>query len=142
MKKLDTYKEFTYTYYESCDKLKSEYNRMYKITTENGHALESNSWQLESGILLENENEVIAGSFFNLKSRSSSVLMYLIFVEEPYRKNGIYKNMHLLIDRLGKEQGKTSIYSYIHIDNSIMQDHVEKKIGYIPLMHVVRKDIK
>ena len=55
MKKLDTYKEFTYTYYESCDKLKSEYNRMYKITTENGHALESNSWQLESGILLENE---------------------------------------------------------------------------------------
>jgi hypothetical protein len=142
MKKLDTYKEFTYIYYESCDKLKSEYDRMYKTLIANGHALESSIWPLESGILLENENEVIAGSFFNLKSRVSSILMYLVFVEEPHRKNGIYKNMHLLVNRLGKEQGKTSIYSYIHLDNSVMQDHVAKNIGYIPLMHVVRKDIK
>jgi hypothetical protein len=67
--------------------------------------------------------------------------MYLIFVEESYRKNGIYKNMHRLIANLGKEQGKTSIYSYIHLDNYIMQNYVAKNIGYVPLMTLVRKDI-
>jgi hypothetical protein len=68
--------------------------------------------------------------------------MQLIYVEEPYRKNGIYKHMHFLINNIGKEEGKTSIYSYIHVDNFLMQEYIAKNIGYVPIMNLVKKIIK
>jgi hypothetical protein len=142
MKILDTYNEFSYTYYELCDKLNLEYNRMYGIIKSDGHSLSSNKWPLEAGILLENKNNVIAGAFFNLNNHASSILMLLVFVEEIHRKKGIYKKLHFLVDDLGKKSGKTSVYSYIHVNNSIMQNHVSKSIGYSPVMNLVRRSIK
>jgi hypothetical protein len=141
MKTLDTYKEFTYTYYESCDKLKLEYDKMYNIIKANGHALASDSWPLDAGILLENANTIIAGAFFNLSKSNSSILIHIIFVEEQYRKQGIYKKMHSLINTIGKEHNRHSVYSYIHSKNDLMQQHVAKSIGYQSVMHLVKRDI-
>jgi hypothetical protein len=141
MKTLDNYKEFKYHYYEANDKLRKEYDRMYGIIKASGHALASDSWPLDAGILLENDDKVIAGSFFNLSNSPSSILIHVIFVEEEYRKQGIYTKMHQLINTVGKEQNRTSVYSFIHIDNRVMTNHIVDKIGYKLIMQLVKRDI-
>lgn len=142
MRILDTFNEFKYSYYEVCDKLKMEYERMYDIIKSNGHALASDSWPLDAGILLENNNEVIAGAFFNLSKSSGSILIHIIYVDDAYRRQGIYKKMHSLIDMIGKEQNRHSVYSYIHNKNEVMQSHVSQSIGYEPVMQLVTRKIK
>jgi RimJ/RimL family protein N-acetyltransferase len=139
---LGSHKSYQYVYMDPCDELSAEYIRMYKIIKANGHALASDSWEVDGGILLKNNNEVIAGSFFNFSKRPSSILINVIFVEEQHRHQGIYTKMHSLIDELGKEKGQTSIYSYIHSDNRVMQEHIMKKIGYETVMHIVKRVIK
>jgi len=142
MRILDTFKEFNYTYYEVCDKLKKEYDRMYGIIKAAGHALASDSWPLDAGILLENEDKIIAGAFFNLSKSQSSILIHIIFVDEEYRKSGIYTKMHSLVDLLGKEMDRDNIYSYIHMDNAVMRDYIVDKIGYKPVMQLVKREVR
>ena len=142
MKHLDTHGEFNFIYYEACTKLKLEYARMYDIIKSSGHALSSDSWNLDAGILLENVDTVIAGAFFNLSKSPSSILVHIIFVEEQYRNQGIYKKMHQLLNLIGLESNRNSIYSYIHLKNTLMTDHIIKKIGYEPIMQLVKRDIK
>jgi RimJ/RimL family protein N-acetyltransferase len=139
---LDTYKNYQYIYLDNCEELSNEYNRMYGIIKANGHALASDSWPLDGGILLKNDSEVIAGAFLNFSKSSNSILIHIIFVEDQYRQQGIYTNIHSLIDILGKELGRSSIYSYIHSENQIMQEHIMKKIGYEPIMQLVKRGIK
>jgi RimJ/RimL family protein N-acetyltransferase len=126
----------------NCEELTTEYNRMYGIIKANGHALASDAWTLDAGILLKTDQEIIAGSFFNLSKSPSSILIHIIFVEDQHRQQGIYTKMHSLIDTLGKELSRSSIYSYIHSKNQVMQEHIMKKIGYEPVMQLVKKEIK
>ena len=143
MKILDQYKNFNYTYYDTCDKLQIEYNRMFDIITSSGYTVGSNDhWPLDAGILLENDDGVIAGAFFNITKFKHSIIILAIFVEEEYRKNGIYTTMHSLIDDIGNDQNKQAVYSHIHAKNDLMQQHVAKSIGYETIMHVVRRPIK
>ena len=143
MKILDKFKNFNYTYYDKCEKLQTEYNRMYNIIQLNGYTAGSNEyWSLDAGILLEDNNEVIAGSFFNLTKIKSSILILTIFVEKEYRKNGIYTKMHSLIDDIGVRESRQAVYSYIHSKNDLMQQHVAKSIGYETVMHLVSRPIK
>jgi RimJ/RimL family protein N-acetyltransferase len=140
---LDKFKDYNFIYYETCtDKLVYQYERMYGIIKASGHALMSDAWSLDSGILLEKDDEVIAGTFFNLSKSSSSILIHVIFVEEPYRQQGIYTRMHELLNDIGNHLGRKNIYSYIHIQNKLMNDHIMKKIGYEPIMQLVKREIK
>lgn len=141
MKILDTFKEFNYIYYDCNGKLRTEYDRMYSIIKASGNALASDSWPLDAGILLEKDNQVIAGSFFNLSKNPNSILIHIIFVEVEYRRLGIYTNMHTLINLLGKQMNRASIYSYIHMNNHVMTDYIVDKIGYKPVMQLVKRDI-
>lgn len=141
MKILDTMGDFNYVYYNSCDKLSSEYDRMYGIINATGHSLSSDAWSLDAGILLENNDIVIAGAFLNLTHSDKVVLIHIIFVEEEYRKQGIYLKMHSLIDTVGREFDRHAVYSYIHARNELMNEHIMKKIGYEPVMHLVRRPI-
>ena len=143
MKILDQYKNFNYTYYDTCDKLQIEYNRMFDIITSSGYTVGSNDhWPLDAGILLENDDEVIAGAFFNLNKIKNSILILIIFVEEEHRKNGIYKRMHSLIDGIGNQENREAVYSYIHSKNDVMQQFVAKSIGYKTVMHLVGRRVK
>lgn len=138
---LDSHGPYQYVFMNNCEELTTEYNRMYGIIKANGHALASDAWTLDAGILLKTDQEIIAGSFFNLSKSSSSILIHIIFVEEAHRKKGIYTKMHSLIDRLGKDLGRSNVFSYIHMNNDIMQNHVVDKIGYKPIMQLVRREI-
>jgi hypothetical protein len=143
MKILDTFKNFNYTYYNNCEKLQTEYDKMYNKIKASGYTLGSNDhWLLDAGILLENDDEVIAGAFFNLNKIKSSILILIIFVEEEHRKNGIYKRMHSLIDDIGNQENREAVYSYIHSKNDVMQQFVAKSIGYKTVMHLVSRPIK
>lgn len=140
---LDTFKDYNYIYYKNrTDKLQSQYERMYGIIKANGHALASDAWSLDSGILLEKDDEVIAGTFFNLTKSPSSILIHVIFVEEQHRQQGIYTKMHELLNVIGNHLGRKNIYSYIHLQNKLMNDHIIEKIGYEPIMQLVKREIK
>jgi len=139
---LDSHGPYQYVFMNNCEELTTEYNRMYGIIKASGHALASDAWPLDAGILLKTDQEIIAGSFFNLSKSPSSILIHIIFVEDQHRQQGIYTKMHSLIDTLGKELSRSSIYSYIHSKNQVMQEHIMKKIGYEPVMQLVKKEIK
>lgn len=139
---LGSYKHYSYVYHDYSQVLQKEYDRMYGIIKANGHALASDAWTLDGGILLQDDSRVIAGAFFNLTKNPSSILIHIIFVSEEHRQQGIYKKMHSLIELIGKESKRTSIYSYIHAENQVMQQHVVEKIGYKPVMHLVKREIK
>lgn len=138
---LDTHHGYSYVYHTYSDVLQKEYDRMYGVIKSNGHALASNAWPLDGGILLQDNVKTIAGAFFNLTKSQSSILIHIIFVEEEYRRQGIYKRMHLLINQLGKESGRTNIYSYVHQSNYIMQKYIVEKIGYKPVMQLMTRQI-
>lgn len=139
---LDHHRQYQYVYMDHCEELVKEYDRMYGIIKASGHALASDSWPLNGGILLKNEQDVIAGAFFNLSKSPKTILIHIIYVEEQHRKQGIYTVMHSLIDKLGKELNRTEIYSYIHAENKVMQDYLMRKIGYKPVMQLVKRAIK
>lgn len=144
MKILDKFKNLNYTYYDNCEKIETEYNRMFDILKSSGYTLGAteDGLTLDGGILLENDAGVVAGAFFNFTKFKNSVIILTIFVEEEYRKNGIYTKMHSLIDSIGNEHNKLAVYSHIHAKNDLMQQHVAKSIGYETVMHVVRRPIK
>ena len=141
MRTLDTFKEFNYVFYDTAsDKLLQEYDRMFNIVRSTGQALLQEN--IDSGILLENNGNVIAGAFFELNKAPNIILIQIIFVNEEFRKNGIYKKLHSLIDLIGKERNKSGVYSYIHLKNDLMQKTIADKIGYTTIMNIVRRDIK
>ncbi len=138
---LDTHGDYQYIYYDVCEELQQEYERMYGIIKANGHAIASDSWPLDAGILLRNGNDIIAGAFFNLSRSPAAILIHIIYVDDNHRRKGIYTKMHSLIDKLGKETNRTNIVSYVHMGNKIMQEHVVDKIGYKPVMQLVTRKI-
>jgi hypothetical protein len=143
MKILDKFKNFNYTYYTDCEKLQSEYIRMYDVIESNGWVIgSSNHWLLEYGILLENNDEVIAGIFFNVSKFESSILILVTFIEEQYRQQGIYKNLHKLLNNIGNDLGKKTVLAHIHHQNNIMNEHIIEKNGYKPVMTLVERQIK
>jgi hypothetical protein len=141
---LDTFNNYNYVYYESCtDKLSTEYDKMYKKIEASGHTTGANSdWSLDKGILLENDNEAIAGIFLNTNKFKGSILILATFVEEQYRQHGIYKKLHKLLNNIGNDLGKKTVYAYIHRQNTIMNDHIIEKNGYEPVMTLVKRAIK
>ena len=140
---IDTFGDFNYVYYSKrCGKIYDEYLRMWEQIAEAGHALSFLETGPENGILLEKDNKVIAGAFFDLKSYPSAVLIFILYVEPEYRNLGIWTKLHSLIDYIGKQNDKTGVYSYIHLKNTVMVEHAAKSIGYEPVMHLVRRSIK
>ena len=138
---LDTFEDFKYVYYIRNEKLMKNYYEMFAKLKAAGHAIRKDNIPIDSGILLENNSEVIAGCFFNVSKILSVILIDTIFVDQTYRQKGIYKKMHFLLDTIGKELNKKSIYSGIHVNNQIMQENIMKKIGYEIVLHTVKRDI-
>lgn len=136
---LDNFQKYNFNYYQPCKKLESQFTIMYDKLKKTGHTI-AEPWPLDGGILLESNN-VIAGAFFNLTKYKTALLINLIYVNKSFRRNGIYKKMHYLLDQIGHENNKSSIYSYIHVENKLMQDVMIEKIGYNPVMTLVKKEI-
>jgi hypothetical protein len=141
---LDTFNNYNYIYYESCtDKLATQYDKMYKSIEASGYTTGANSdWSLDKGILLENYDDVIAGIFLNTDKFKGSILILATFVEEQYRQQGIYKKLHQLLNKIGNDLNKKTIYAYIHCQNNIMNEHIIEKNGYEPIMTLVKREIK
>jgi hypothetical protein len=139
---LGTFNEFNYVLYEKAEpKLATECRRGYKLLQDNGNVV-GGKWSLTGGILLESGEKVIAGIFFNTTDYEEAILIHLAFVDEEYRNRGIYRTLHGYIDQVGKQTGKTGVYSYIHLGNKVMVDYICEKIGYKPIMQLVQRPIK
>jgi GNAT superfamily N-acetyltransferase len=139
---LGTFKEFNYVLYKNTEeKLVNEFNKVYEILKSNGYVI-GTRWDLTGGILLESDKSVIGSIFFNTSEYRSVILIQFAFVDPEYRRQGIYRTLHSYVDMFGKNFGKTDIYSYIHLENKDMVDHVSEKIGYKPLMNLVHRPIK
>jgi N-acetylglutamate synthase-like GNAT family acetyltransferase len=144
MKHLDvlgTFEDYNFIFYEKNERLEYEFTRMQHLVLRETLGVPS-QFPLEFGILLENNNQVIAGTFLNLSFTKNAILILNIYVDENYRRKGIHTTMHTLIDRIGNQFDKTAIFSNFHASNKIMLDFVAKKQGYEPFSHVVKRNIK
>ena len=138
---LGEYSDYKYVLYtEETEKLSAEYKRMFLILKESGFTLVSH-WVLDGGILLENDKDVIAGIFFNTRNFNNSLLIHIAYVDPAHRNKGIYRTLHSHIDRFSKSLNKLEIYSYIHLSNRPMVEHIGEKVGYVPVMQLVKKTL-
>jgi GNAT superfamily N-acetyltransferase len=145
MKYLDTlgqFKNFNYVLYtQDTEKLSAEYEKMFDILKASGFVITSH-WELAGGILLEDGEKVIAGIFFNADKFSKALLVHLSYVDPEYRKLGIYTQLHHYLDLFAIENSKDDIYSYIHLTNEPMVEYIAERIGYVPLMQLVKRPVK
>ena len=96
----------------------------------------------KSSILLEDENEVVAGIFYDLQKSLSSVYILLAVTNDGHRKKGIYKKMHSLIDIIGKSHGRVGVTSFMGLDNDLLTDTIARTVGYKPIFQVMHRPIK
>lgn len=138
---LGTFADYKYTLYtETTARLLSEFGRVHEIIKLQGHVV-GNRWDLTGGILLETPDSIIASIFYNADEYNSAMLIHFAYVDPEFRKRGIYKTMHSYIDSIGTYLGKSSVYSYIHLSNTSMINHISEKIGYTPIMQLVKRPI-
>ena len=144
MKHLDIlgqYLDYTYRYYEVSDRLSAEYERMkYLVLNETRGTPDPHP--LECGVLLEKDNEVIAGTFLNMSVNPKVILILNIYVQEEHRRKGIHTTMHKFVDQIAVNFNKTSIFSNIHASNKIMVDYIMEKQEYQPFTYIVRRDVR
>lgn len=143
-KSFGTYQTYSYNLYSDADeKLQEYYRKFYNNMVSNELVATSLPLDISAGILLENSKEVIAGIFYSFEDKyPKSILIRLVWVNAEHRKNGIYTKLHRILDIVGKELGKTTVWSTIHLNNHLMVDIILKKIGYTPIMQVVKRQIE
>lgn len=138
---LGQYKTYNYVFYNANDKLNAEYERMkYLVLNETKGAADPH--QLDIGILLEDDNEVIAGAFLNSTMSEKVLLILNIYVNESHRRNGIYTKLHQLIDLVARDLGKTKIFSNIHASNKLMVDVIMEKQHYQHFSYIVHRSVR
>ena len=141
LQELGLYKNYTYRYYDANDHLASEYEKM-KMLVLNETKGAADPHQLDLGILLEADNEVIAGAFLNSTMAEKVLLVLNIYVNESHRQQGIYTTLHTFIDQIAKDLGKTKIFSNIHASNKLMVDVIMEKQQYQHFSYIVQRAVR
>lgn len=137
---LDTHGEFNYVHYESSEKIMIEQEKMFKHLKAAGHTTLSEPYQAHAAILLEKDDQVVAGTYMHFNV-PGVICITMSYVYDDYRGQGIYKKLHSLIDQLGREKNRMKVYSYIHAENKPMVDSIMHKIGYQIKSYMVMKTI-
>lgn len=99
------------------------------------------SWEMDSGILAIDSDKPVGGIFFTKNRYERALLINVAWVDIDFRRRGIYTQLHRLTDEFAKLNSKTEIYSYIHVDNHVMNQHVVEKIGYKPVMTLYSRKV-
>lgn len=138
---LGSHNKFNYIFHDYHDsKSGTSYEYMNEKIKNLGYMI-TPDWSPDKSILLENNEEVIAGIFLNTTKYNKTLLILVAYVEEEFRRQGIYSQLHKFVDMYGLSAGKESVYTYIHCDNTLMTDVVSKKIGYKPVMNLMKRSI-
>jgi hypothetical protein len=142
LRKLGSFGDYDYVYFNKpTPEMMKEFNRMFAIIQDNGHALTAEPWPVDAGILLTDGKITIAGAFFNISKHKNSILLHLIFVDEEFRRQRIYTEIQKLLTLIGKFTGKKKLYSYIHVNNKVLTDHIMPLVGYVEVMKLVTRDL-
>lgn len=153
---LDFYKDYSFNHYHSFSikidmeetdksdiKFVNIFKDMYsKFLEEGGTHIPGAELQFDGAILLENQDSIIGGIYYNLQRSLSNVYVVLAFTEKEYRRQGIYKKFHNLIDVIGKEHGKIGVSSFMGVNDKRMIYDIASTVGYRPYYLVVHRTIK
>ena len=152
---LETLERYTFNHYDcfsidldidnddiSDNRILSIFKDMYNKYLDTGGIHIPGKFQIDGAILLEDENEVVAGIFYDLQKSLSSVYILLAVTNDGHRKKGIYKKMHSLIDVVGKSHGRVGVTSFMGLDNNLLTDTIARTVGYKPIFQVMHRPIK
>ena len=152
---IGSFESFTFNHYEcynididfyndseTDNKVLSVFKDMYKRFLEQGGTHVPGKFQIDGAILLENEEEIIAGIFYDLQKSLSNIYILLAFTEKDYRRKGIYKMLHNFIDQIGSEHGRIGVNSFMGLEDTLMIETIAGSVGYKPLFQVVHRPIK
>lgn len=154
-KPLEVFEQYTFNHYDcfsvdlnfydttpSDNKILNVFKKMYGRFLENGGTHIPGQFQIDGAILLEDDNEVVAGIFYDLQKSLSNIYILLAFTEEEHRRKGIYKKFHNLIDTIGKDHGRIGVNSFMGLNDTLMVNTIASTVGYKPIFQVVHRPIK
>ena len=109
-----------------------EYEKMFeKYKNDTGDYLSrARSSQVDGGVLLKKENEIIAGIFFHSKSYVADIVIHLAYVNDEHRGHRIHQQLHKCLDIIAKSLNRKQVYSTILQTNKQMIDHAGPRVGY------------
>lgn len=140
---LGVFEDYSYVYYsQPTEKFRQYYMDSFREVFDAGMSVTAEPLEITGGILLENDNGIIAGIFYLFNPlHKKSILIRMARVDPNYRRKGIHTKLHSLLDVIGNSLGKTEVWSTIHVNNRIMTDVIIDKLGYEPMMQIVCRQI-
>lgn len=140
---LGTFGDYTYRFYNSLDqRLIDYYRRGYSELAKSGNTVLDLLYDVDVAIILEKDEKIIAATFLNINKRPKVVTIQLIYVEPEFRNKHIHRTMHQHIDVIGKRLDKDMVVSTVHANNKVMLNYIVDKVGYSPLWHTFKRDLK
>lgn len=98
-------------------------------------------WEMEFGIIASHQGDTVGGIFFSTSKYPKALLINAAWVKPEFRRQGIYTELHQMINKVAAQQGKTHVYTYIHEENELMKKTVAEKIGYGPVMTLYQRRV-
>jgi hypothetical protein len=151
---IEKFGEFECNHYSNCDlyidfdnaqdqnKVSKIFKDMYQTYLSKGGSNVPGTLHIDGAVLLEKDQSPVAAIFYDLQKSISNVTIVLAFVDENFRRQGLYRKLHSLIDVIGKEHGRIGVVSFMSFKDSLMIDTIGKSIGYTPIYQLVHREIK
>lgn len=127
--------------FEYHDSSSSLLHAQYKIAQHELQHLSLINWEMDAGIIALADDRPVGGIFFTLSRYRTALLINAAWVSPEFRRQGIYTQLHTLVNEAARDHGKTEIYTYIHRDNELMVGTVAEKIGYSPVMTLYKRSV-
>lgn len=135
-KLLSTYHEFSFEHY---DRNNEEVNKFYldKMFTlyQNGHSTNNNPNinDFTGAIICKTNDKIVAGLFYHNYEieRHDCLVVMLSHVELEYRKQGLFKQLHLSLDNIIRDCHYNGVVSYQSIKN-VLINSARDSVGYLP----------
>ena len=114
----------------------------YSKLIELGHAPQiMNGSNYSKAIYVEIDSVIVAHMVFDImKDTFNTAYIVFSYVDEAYRKQGLYKLMYKYFETTIKKSGSTKIMSFVHTDNSDRLA-IWKSVGMIPQFYRMEKRI-
>jgi hypothetical protein len=135
-KLLSTYQEFSFYHY---DRNNEEVNKFYVDNMlslyENGHSTITNPSinDFTGAIICKTNHNIVAGLFYQNYEieRHACLVVVLSHVKLEYRKQGLFKQLHLGLDNIIRDYHYDGVVSYQSIKNTSMNSPRDS-VGYVP----------
>lgn len=87
------------------------------------------------------DNDVVMGGIvYSITPETSAGWIVFSFTEPQFRQQGVYKVLHVELEKRLRLSGVTDLASHVHVDNKVRQISCEK-VGMVPEFYRMHKKL-